>query len=462
VEFLILEACAALFLLAHLLRPVCKGLWSLDGIVFLPLLSFGLLAGSIPAYGFRPECVPLLVFAFCIAVTTFHAVGAVFSRIQNDDYRDKGPVSTVIGLVLFVFTAGTALCFAPPLDDPLYSAEMYSAGTAYIQSAGAASSFQTMTIQDGEMELWLRIYALPPENEPDNAEKPVMRPLIALIPPAAGSVQVTDAVCAALRDKGFTVLCYSRPGFDSPAVDEYGTIRRLSPAALYRLSGGLFHWPGFQAASGGGYLENARMKDIVFLLKELSQNQRLRDLLSTADLNRVFLAGYGAGGSALTALSGAPDFKEKYGQVKAVIAVENIFPPAGGEMRPRVPVMFIVSDRVIQEHGGRYAAITETAEKSPAPVLIAALSGAGPFDYSDSPRLYPVYSFLFRGLQTKQARNAADFPVLTAALMANFAAFIMTPPEGEQPLPVKTALSGVYLKTGGVWNLGGSRGILQP
>jgi hypothetical protein len=115
---------------------------------------------------------------------------------------------------------------------------------------------------------------------------------------------VTDAVCAALQDKGFTILSYSRPGFDSPAVDEYGNIRRLSLAALFRFSSGLFQGLGFGAAKSDSlYLEDTRKEDIVFLLRELSQNQRLRDSLSTADLNCVFLAGYGAGGSALTVLS---------------------------------------------------------------------------------------------------------------------------------------------------------------
>jgi hypothetical protein len=498
-DLLILEACAALFLLLPMVRPVFKGLWNLNGIALLPLLALGLMIGLFPAYGFRPECLPLLFFAVYMSLLHSSAVGAIFSKLHNDDYRDQGPLAAMANFVLFGFAVWSALYFAPPLGD-----QFYYFGTVRLQNTENRNFLppQTITLHDRSRnaELWLRIFA-PDAGDAGvaaaNAEKPALRPLLTLIPPVAGSVQVTDAVCAALRDKGFTVLSYSRPGFDSPAVGEHGEIKRLSPPGLFRLASALLRGLDSAAASRNVVsLEDGRKRDIVFLLEELSQNQNLRDSLPGTDLDCVFFAGYGAGGAALTVLSAAPGFTEQYGRIKGIIAVESpIF--SDETSRPAIPLMFIVSGLVKEERGGRYGAILKTLKASRAPALVAALPGAGPFDYSDSPRWYPVYSFLFRGIKTEEVPDAAGFPVLTASLMANFAAFIMeqsapppetaapmdAPPDETPPLeqpdaapegaplpenapaaapPEKTALAGVYLETGGVWNLGDSRIILQP
>jgi hypothetical protein len=483
-DLLVLEACAALFLLLSILRPVFKGLWGLSGIALMPLLALGIIVGLFPVYGFRPECVPLFFFVVYMTIIDFSAAGALFSRIQSDDYRDRRPVTIVVNVVLFGFAVWTAVYFGPPLD-----VSPYSAGTLYFQTTadGNVSPADAITLRDRSRgaELWLRVFVPAPETA-GGAEKAALRPLLALIPPVAGSVQVTNAVCAALGERGFTVLTYSRPGFDSPAVAENGEIRRLSLPGLYRLAGTLIRGLGSTTANSSALsLEDGRKQDIVFLLEELSRNQSLRDSLPSTDLDCVFLAGYGAGGAALTVLSAAPDFTEKYSRIKGIIAVESpVF--SDENVRPALPALFIVSDRITRERGGRYKAILKTVKASRAPALTAALSGAGPFDYSDSPRLYPVYSFLFRGAKTEVKRDAAEFPVLTASLMANFAAFIMaqpdeTPPPEQQAAapeagaenapaetapsalpPVKTALSGVYLETGGGWNLGDSRIILQP
>jgi hypothetical protein len=278
------------------------------------------------------------------------------------------------------------------------------------------------------------------------------------------------------------------------------------------------------ANADGRELEEGRRRDMEFLLVELAQNKTLQDMLSATDKSCVFLAGYGAGGAALVSLSSAPEFAARFSQVKGIIALESplyssvegdppppVPPPTenpvlaffrgtgaffrglvprrvtgiGDVPQPEIPVMFIVSDRVIQERSGRYATIVKTLNSFRSPVLITALFGAGPFDYSDSPRLYPVYSFLFRGGKGGRARPAAEYPAITAGLIANFAAFIMEawtsantagPADTVSPAnsagvqginltaspPEKTALADVYLETGGVWNLPDSRFILQP
>jgi hypothetical protein len=499
-ELLILEIFAAVFLFLPIVRPLFKALWALDGLVLLPVLSLGILVGIFPVYGFRPECVPFLGFAFFTNIVNFSPLISLFSQLRNDDYRDRGLPYTAASLAVFGFVLWTALYFSPPLDMVFYE------------------KAHTMLIRDRnrDEDLWLRIYA--PEGEAGG-----LRPLLLLVPPAAGSVTVTDAVCVRLLEKGFTVLSYSRPGFDSPALDASGAYKRLGLPGLFRLGNALCRGLGDMAANEDGReLEEGRRRDVEFLLAELAQNKTLRDALLSADKSCVFLAGYGAGGAALTGLCSSPEFTARFGQVKGLIAVESPLyssvegdppPPVplpsknplvvffrgiehffrglaprkvtgiGSVPRPELPVLFIVSDRAFQERAGRYQSILKTSESARGPALTAALSGAGPFDYSDSPRVYPVYSFLFRGEKTERAK--ADYPRVTAALMANFAAFIMEsadpayPSESANPAasanpadgrginlgaspPEKTALADIRLETGGVWNLPDSRFILEP
>jgi hypothetical protein len=502
-ELLILEICAAVFLFLPAIRPVFKALWSLDGLVLLPVLSLGILIGIFPVYGFRPECVPLLIFAFFTVISNFGSIVSLFSQLYNDDYRDRGILYTAVNLAVFGFVLWIALYYSPPPDLVLYE------------------KTQTMALRDRNRneDLWLRIYA----PEPDVSPEAPLRPLLLLVPPVAGSVAVTDAVCAGLLEKGFTVLSYSRPGFDSPAVSESGAYKRLSFSGLFRLGNALCRGlTDMAAGETGRELEGGRRNDVEFLLVELAQNKTLQDKLSGIDRNCVFLAGYGAGGAALVGL--APDIAGRFGQVKGIIALESPLysslegdpapaspPPTenpviaffretgfffqslvprkvtgiGAVPRPEIPVLFVVSDRVVQERTGRYETILKTLYAARGPALVAALPGAGPFDYSDSPRLYPVYSFLFRGGKKDRIRAAAEYPDRTAALMANFAAFIMAADSGfseENPggnvpnfpeasagvwnqaalAPQKTALPDMHIETGGVWNLPDSRFILLP
>jgi hypothetical protein len=63
------QALIVLFLVLPLFRPYAKTLWSSDGLGWLPFLALAIALGIFPAYGFRPECIPILVIClfFCIA-----------------------------------------------------------------------------------------------------------------------------------------------------------------------------------------------------------------------------------------------------------------------------------------------------------------------------------------------------------------------------------------------------------
>ncbi|GHV86163.1 hypothetical protein AGMMS50230_17710 [Spirochaetia bacterium] len=496
-ELRVLELFAAFFLFLSIIRPLVRGLWKLDGLAACPLLALAIMAGIFPAYGFRPECIPLLGFALFLSFANFSDLGALFLGLQSDSFRDKGLIFTLASAAAFAFTLWITLQYAPPMDMEL-----------------STQGVERLFLRDQQgAELYLRIYG--PETA-ETAETDLAvdeadltlgeadlagpgRPLLILLPPVAGSFTVSDTVCLRLRDRGFTVLSYSRPGFDSPSFNREGMPVRLFIPGLFRLGNSLIRGRKDAAANAGGRdLEAGRQQDTEFLLLELRQNKTLQDKLGYADRNTIFLAGYGAGGAALTRLSGQDTFAARFPQVRGIVAVEApLLSSLAGEPRvskeeprvsaffqeietffqslvprkithisnvpqPGLPVLFILSGRVIEERAGRYETILRTMGASRNMALLAAVPGAGPFDYSDSPRYYPLLSVLFRGADGTEFRGG---PELTASLITNFAALILengeTVPEASAPLE-KTPLEGIHVERGGVWQNPSGQTILQP
>ncbi|MDR0598576.1 MAG: alpha/beta fold hydrolase [Treponema sp.] len=488
-ELRILEVFAALLLFLPLIRPLVRGLWNLDGLVACPFLALGIMAALFPAYGFRPECIPLGLFALFMSLTHFLDLVSLLSGLHSDSYHERGLIFTFSTAMVFAFTLWVTLYYGPPMN-----LELNTEGV------------KTVILQDRtrNVELNARIYGLAAAPETAKAETAAKslpgRPLLILIPPVSGSLYVADAVCAALRNRGFTVLTYSRPGFDSPAFDLKGMPIRLSIPGLYRLIRVLNRGLTDAAANEKGRaMEEGRRRDTEFLLEELSTN--LKDALAGTDTGAVFLAGYGAGGAAITILAGDEAFISPHGEVRGVAAVEAPIlsslegepppplpaPPgnpvsaffrrissfAAGLMSkkitrvgiipsPKIPALFLLSDRVIQERAGRYETVLKTLAASQSAALLAAVPGAGPFDYSGSPQYYPLYSVLFRG-DAPPAQRLEAGPELTAALITNFAAMILENETGETGRLTTTVLnSGIHLETGGGWYNQDSRTILHP
>jgi len=515
-ELRILELFAAFCLFLSIIRPLVRGLWKLDGLVVCPLLAFAVVLGIFPAYGFRPECIPLLVFALFLTLANLSDLIALFSGLHSDIYRDKGLGFIVVAAVLFIGSLWITFYYAPTMDLELSVGE----------------GIETLSIRDRDGELYVRIYGAAGGAEAaaeaaakaagevpagtvtgtiTGAQEAAMgevlvtenvaqiRPLLIFLPPVAGSLTVTEGVCLALRDRGFTVLAYSRPGFDSPAFDRDGQPVRLYFSGLSRLIGALTRGlKDTDANAKGRELEEGRRRDTELLLREITQNRTLQDKLG-AGRSTVFLAGYGAGGAALTSLSGEDDFAGRYPQVKGIIAVEAPLlgslegdlplPPAPlpddqadalfrqlkdffaqllpkkitrieNIPRPVLPALFIVSDKVIQDRSSRYETVLRALAASRNTALLAAVPGAGPFDYSDSPRYFPILSVMFHGASPKNSQ--AEGPEITAALITNFAVLVLSGHPDEALLSTTPLNGGIYLETGGVWNIPNSRAILQP
>jgi hypothetical protein len=479
-----------LFLFLSLLRPLIKALWPLDGLVWLPLLAAGITLALYPAYGFRPESAPLLIFEILLILLNIPAMASSAGSRPSDEFRDRGIVFTVSGLVLLAAAGAVLFIFSPEISPPL-----------------ADAGVRTVEIRDEARDrvYFLRIY----HPSGDTGKSP---PLF-LVPPEAGSVPAVDGICAGLRDRGFTVISYSRRGFDFPALGDGGRRYYVSPSRVYMF------WSAFRggvaskaANDRGRSLEAARQEDIEFLLPHVT---RLRE---TAGLPLI-LAGYGSGGAALVYLADSPAFRPWAASVKGIIAVETglwrtyraeerqprrapegagwflsawtgvqnwldkVKPLETGGFdpapRPAVPVLYLVSDRVWDQRPGknRYGAVLETLRNSLHPMALVSLDGAGPLDYTGYPLSHPVYAALFPG-RGKTAWGGADLMDVTVMIMANFAAMLPEPPlsagtagpepdeyRGSRRVPAEGSGAGIRdllrIETRS-WNLPDLRYILAP
>jgi hypothetical protein len=456
------EIITAVFLLSYLLRPLVKALWPLDGLVWLPLLALGITVGIFPAYGFRPECIPLLLFEIVIVVRSIPSLVSSAASRESDDFRDRSPFFTFLAIVFLGAVLAVMFTFSPKIQPGLISAGV---------------TVRKIRDEGRNRDYFLRIYG------PEQGGGPA--PLVFLIPPEAGSVAAVDRICAGLRDMGFTVTSYSRKDFDFPARDEQNRPYFVSLSKVNAM------WRAFRrgteltdANEQGKALEAERLSDIEFLLPRISA--LAGDPAREAPL---FLVGYGAGGSALILISASAGFAGRFDHVKGIVAVESmlwstfrsdppVFPgvpknaPAALRFRaeagkwleklkvrrvtgmgplplPGVPVLGLVSAGG-EDRGGENPrrALVETLRNAPVPAALAVIEGAGPLDYGDYPLSHPLYSFLFPGRETGAAKSA-NLPVDTAGVICNFAAALGGGAAGVMPAKQNVGAK-VHLETRGL------------
>jgi len=457
-----------------------------------------------PAYGFRPELLPLLIYA---AVLT----GIGISRRTKDNtlygnIRRARLVPVIPPLVLLAAAAGMAFYFTPQKDTASATQGVYTV-KASPDSVGSIAGTA------GEKEYFIRIYT----DENENRSAP--RPLLVLLPPVLGSQAAIDEVSGELRDRGFIVLSCSRRGFDSPVVfspDESKSERYgISPAEWFRRVHTFFSGTVSASANAEGRkLEEERKEDLLFLLSWIRQNPLLEEktpLFSLASRDAVFLAGYDAGGSAIILLGNsfsympgfpAPAAESDYSQVaghgsppdgiriRGLIAIESYLwsgyreehidvpiLPADAEwlasvqyglkrwfqeVKPKkitelgqipelsIPVLFLVSDRG-RTAAGRYRAMFRSYEKARGPAVLISADGAGPLDYSDFPVKYPLVTTLLRG-HGKSLWNNPEAPARTAEIITGFAVSVLNAGRGTDHYLRNTPLSaGIMVTPNGAW-----------
>jgi len=466
IEILAPEIIIVLFLALPLSRPFVKILWPLDGLVWLPFIALCIVIGIFPAYGFRPECLPILVFAVIYNVANlFPLIASMVSR-PDDSFRDQRPLSIVCLFILL----GTA---AIPMF--AFSSRVYEKSEADIESVKELKIGNRVVKSEKSFyrNYVLRVYGPVHGN----------RPLIFLVPPEIGAVASVDIVCTELQRQGFTVVTYSFKDNDL-----FSRRFTLSPGLLTYLR--IYRKAASSASVNkqGKVLEDERRTEIEFLLPQLPallgiNNDKLPPFL---------LVGYGAGGSALAYLAGETDFVTRSNNVLGIVAIEsrlwssylpetpysfkvppgggmimrqwvnienrlmNILPqkvirkgplPGAGLSAQSFPVLYLISGRALNYKGRKpYQAVFDCIYSGLTQLSIIAVEGAGPLDYQDFPFTHPIYSFLLPGMKgaEKNENPIGD----TIGIIRNFASFLLEKSEQAERtdvnMPSSHPISGSY------------------
>jgi len=418
------EALIVVFLALPFFRPFVKSLWPLDGLDWLPLVALILTLCIFPAYGFRPECLPLLAVAVFINAARF------FFR-PKDSFRRRSPLLPALSLALLVTAAVPMFVFSPRVN----------AGRGDDPQAARVLRIRTL---DGDYRLL--IY------EAASAAPGAAAPLVFIVPPETGSAASVDLLCRELLNNGFTVVSYYRGSRGS------SPFAMLNYRCLYRRAA-----DRFAANEKGKALEAGRKGEVEYLLPGLAA------LLGKSGEPPLLLVGYGAGGSALAYMAGENRLEFLYGKVLGVVAVESRLwssyreearpapeiPAAAGKTRyqwhlltsrlrnmgPRkvvregalpgggpaggLPVMYLVSGSALDAPQGQkpYQAVFDAFRQGSGPAVLAAVEGSGPLGYQDYPLTHPLYSLLLPG---HKGAKAGKSPVGdTAAIVGNYAVFLL-------------------------------------
>jgi hypothetical protein len=450
IELIIVESIVGIFLFLHILRPYVKAFWKTAGFVFFPLIALLCCAAMVPAYGIRPECLPLFLFTFVYSVLSFPSVTAVFSRFTHDYIHDGAQVLSFVATLLLVFSLVVAFRFVP-YDET--------------QIADAQKTHVTVNDPSRGVDLFVSYY----QGESGD--------LVLVIPPVTVPLTMIEETCAMFRDRGYKVLAFSRPSFDNTAIDQNGEAVELP--VLKKLNRYV------QAASGIRNIKRVREQravaaereaDIRFLLSALKTNESLRKTVSGYE--NIFLLGYGAGGAAMIKLAGNKNFLRANPAVKAAAAIESVvlcdlteveeephtniarnirdtikrmfqkpIPRLENISHPAIPVLFVAGDGAQQKNSyRRYMAVVQTMLESEAPFLFASINGVHAGGFSSLAQKYPVLSFLLRGKNDSVwQRKEASFN--TAGYIAAFFSMVKETPTLAYLQNNLTVPGAVFLET---------------
>ncbi|MDR0539582.1 MAG: hypothetical protein LBG74_03645 [Spirochaetaceae bacterium] len=396
----VLEILIIFFLFLPIIRPYVKSLWYVDGIVLLPLVAFFCTAGVFAAYGFRPECIPLLIYIIIINITNTNALFSYLMHLRGVGFIDKKVIVFFISIFCLGAAAACAVFFLPMRPSTLIT-----------------ENTQNINLADNETgyEYTARIYG----SGQDTSEH-----VLLVVPPVTGGMGVVDALCAALAQEKIVVLSFSRGDIDMPAYTENGKLRFSSFARIPYNWKVLTRGVSYKKENElGRKLEAERRYDIQFLMRYAD---------SRWPNAKKIIAGYGAGGSAAAYLAADSGFCAGHPSLRGVIALESYFytvftaeaepvleTPAqtfafitqarnylllrkplkikglADVCKPALPVLFIASHYNTQNESAlwRYAALEKTVRENSGSATLEKLEGIHAFDWTDVPEKYPILRF---------------------------------------------------------------------
>lgn len=434
-DLLLLESLVGILLLLSVLRPLFKSFEGIRGLFLLPIVAFLITLGLFSVYGFRPECIPLLLLSLGLTLLYIPKVISTLLRLRTDDYGEVSLAGPLVGTVLVLFSIFVAVFYVPHVENP-----------------GLIAKSQVLEVKDNSGKLSLVLHLFIP-SATGSGEDPLL-PVVFVVPPVTGSVSAVDSLCIALESRGFYVVTFSEPGVDIPAVTASG--KRIYPGLVNLGKAALFNFLGNSiplSAEYGKQIEEERATAIQRIFLLFTGPAENRDpLLKRADGENSILVGYGSGG-----MGGALRVP-KGSAIRGIVAVDGSLAELGTPPDPQFPVLFLLSDRSKNPvyRDSRYAPVLRVFRNGQVPTSLVTISGAGYFDYSDISTEYPLLTALFPG-EGKRVLRGEWYVQQASQLITNFAYLFIT---DNNRITRDRVTEQASLESFGPWNTVKAEGIL--
>ncbi|MDR3325422.1 MAG: hypothetical protein LBS82_05520 [Spirochaetaceae bacterium] len=280
----ILEIVIAFFLFMPWTQAAVKEFRPAGGFARFPPIALFCVVALFPAYGFRPECLPLLILTIVDNILNVKTLKAKTARPG----RRNNPLHLLAALTFIALATIAAVAFLPTADPRSWT------------------EAQQTTLHDKQRNAtyYVRTYRDP--QAPDD------QPLIIVVPPIIGSAAIVDQFCQTLSRRGASVASIARPGLDIPAsrANAKKIIPPIADLKDYAL-GLLPDWPGKTRYSA--HFEQERAHDIQYILRAYSAEN--------AAGRPVYLLAYAEAARAAAQLAASKTFLEENPTLRGIVAV---------------------------------------------------------------------------------------------------------------------------------------------
>ena len=470
-DLFILECLITFFSALAIAQPFVQPFRKIAGLAVLPIIALILSLTSLPAFGFRPELLPLAFFTFISSIGSIPRLTDMARKLRTDDYDGRKLVFAIIKLAMLLCVALFAFIFSPKVDPIGWMEE----SVVLEDEQGIIMKASELIDESRNVHLDMRFYYLTRQALEGSTSTTAQSklPMIVVACPIPGGLRFYEEYCTALALRGFLVVAFSRR-MDLNFDTVFGSYPDL-------ITSYLFSGRTRDAETIVRAREQDLLSDFGFLIRFLkSVVERNLPEYSAMDDSRISVAGFGAGGAAAL-MYGAQGFDNKKieqdcfsildenSELIASISMEG--PPSsfreteirmdgaeslivenpavihkvaswitlffraikqktgfegfyfvGKVPETCIPSLMIVSDKIgdTDERDGRYAVLLRFLLGAEALSAIISFEGAGILDFTDAPRKYPVLSVFTPGLKPRVGMVNTSYAIEAADASAAF------------------------------------------
>jgi len=451
-----------------IVQPFIQAFRKIAGLAVLPIIALLLSMATLPAFGFRPELLPLAIFTLVSSIGSIPHLSDMARKLRTDDYDGRILVLAIIKLALLLFVTLFAFIFLPKVEP---------VGWIVGQGDGQGIIMKESELTDESRHVGLNVrfyYEKGKVLEGSTSTTAQARmPIIVVACPIPGGLPFYEDYCTALASRGFLVAAFTRKtdlnlgtmfGFYrdlitvslfSGRTTEADTLARTSELDLFSDIGYFIRF--LKSASAKNVPENIGMDKsrisvagfgsggaaaLMYGVQGVEFEKKVQDSFSTSEEHYELIASISLEGPPASfreteiRMDEAESISAEKGSIghRALSAIKLFFQgimgrngfegyrSVGKVPEARVPTLMVVSDKIgdTDTRDGRYAGLLRFLLGAKAMSAIVSFDGAGILDFTDAPRKYPLFSAFTPGLKPRDVVMNSSYAIQAADASVTF------------------------------------------